>query len=170
MPTNLSKCCGAEIRERFGCPYHLTSICIDKPKIWYECNLCFLPCTTVPEGEEHCEGCRNPHTGICNWSLCSCHIKVVNPPSEKQEAEGWRQTFLQIVARKDENFVSRLGDFISQTRKEATETERNRIGKVVEGMSRGACCDCKPEKDYKCYHAGREDAITSVLSALTEPK
>ena len=44
------------------------------------------------------------------------------------------------------------------------------IKKVVEGMTRGACCDCKVEEGYKCYHAGREDVISDILSALEKIK
>ena len=43
---------------------------------------------------------------------------------------------------------------------------KEELRKWAEEQARGACCDCKPEEGYKCYHAGREEQRQDLLSFI----
>jgi len=81
--------------------------------------------------------------------------KFIKEPLKEEGGQfGW--------SRQDCGGAEMIIDFNQET----TEGLLRIVGEMCEGMRRGACCDCQPEKGYKCYHAGREDVIDAILQAI----
>lgn len=59
---------------------------------------------------------------------------------------------------------------LEQTLKEVMLYTLERVREEMKKMTRGACCDCRPEEGYKCYHVGKEEIITDVLKLIDEIK
>ena len=112
-------CKSCEIQARFGKTALLHTCGLEKRP--YKCHGCYkydCVCTTVPEREEKsCNGCTVRGKRACDPECdCECH----NPPSEKQEAEGWEKEFDRISypLGAAKQLKEEIKSFISQTRKE----------------------------------------------------
>ena len=164
MNTPKSKCCGAE-----------TSFCGDACQIHKQglyCVKCKKSCTTVPEREEnvvphnHCFNYPEEHCCVlCCFKGCGVSFRK-NPPSERQEAEGWTETFYRMTEKllndfKNKRmgyseFIEKQTKYISQTRKEVALKTLEEVEKIIEsekivcGACKGASCGhtffCKDRK------------------------